>query len=213
MEKVRNWYWEKKALKTVQALKKNDFDAEYFPTTAEAVSKVVEIAASAKTIGVGGSVTVRGLNILDVLEGQGKVIYDHWKPSLSREESMRIRRTQLTCDLFLTGTNTLTLNGEIVNIDGVGNRVCSMIFGPKKVVILAGVNKIVRDVHEAVRRIYEVVSPMNCKRLGRNTPCGETGICNDCKSPDRICRITVILNRKPHLSDISVYLIGEELGF
>jgi len=213
MEKVRNWYWERKAMKAIQALKKNDFDAEYFPTTAEAVSKVMEIAAPAKTIGVGGSVTVRGLNILDVLEGQGKAIYNHWKPSLSPEESMRIRRIQLTCDLFLTGTNALTLNGEIVNIDGVGNRVCAMTFGPKKVVILAGVNKIVRDVHEAVRRIYEVASPMNSKRRGNNTPCAKTGICNDCKSPDRICRITVILNRKPNLTDISVYVIGKELGF
>lgn len=213
MEKVRNWYWEKKAMKAVQALKKNEFDAEYFPTTAEAVSKVMGIAASVKTIGVGGSVTVRSLNILEVLEGQGKAIYDHWKPSLSLEESMRVRRAQLTCDLFLTGTNAVTLNGEIVNIDGAGNRVCAMTFGPKKVVILAGVNKIVRDVHEAVRRIHEVASPMNCKRRGDNTPCGESGICNDCKSPNRICRITVILNRKPKLTDISVYLIGSELGF
>ncbi len=213
MKEVKNWYLEKKAQKTIKALKGNGFDAEYFPTGEEAVKKVIEIAASAETVGAGGSVTLRELKILDALEEQGKTIYDHWKPSLSPEEILKIRRAQLTCDLFLSGTNALTLDGDIVNIDGAGNRVGAMTFGPKKVVILSGVNKIVGDVHEAIRRIHEVASPMNCKRLGFKTPCGETGLCNDCDSPQRTCRITVILNRKPVFTDISVYIIGEEMGF
>lgn len=211
MGDVRNWYWEKKAEKAVEALKGNWFDAEYLPTGEEAARRVIKMAESAQTIGVGGSITVRELNILDLLEGQGKVIYDHWRPSLSPEEIMRIRRGQLTCDLFLTGANAITLDGEVVNADSIGNRVCAMSFGPKKVVILAGVNKIVGDVHEAVRRI-RTIAPMNCRRLGRRTPCAETGTCSDCESPDRICRITVILNRKPALTDISVFLIGREMG-
>jgi hypothetical protein len=213
MEDVKNWYVEKKAQKAIEALKGNGFDADFFPTGEEAAKKVIEIAASAKTVGVGGSVTVRELKIMDVLEEQGKTILDHWKPSLSPEEILEIRRAQLTCDLFLSGTNALTLNGEIVNIDGTGNRVCAMTFGPKKVVILSGVNKIAGDTHDAVRRIHEVASPMNCRRLGLKAPCGETGLCYDCDSPHRACRITLILKRKPVLTDISVYIIGEEFGF
>jgi len=213
MEEVRNWYCEKIGHKAVSALKRNWFDAEYFPSCEEASRRVIEIAQPYKTIGAGGSITVRNLNILNVLEKQGKVIYDHWRPSLSPEEIVSIRRAHLTCDLFLTGANAITLHGEIVNIDGAGNRVCAMTFGPKKVVILAGVNKIVRDVHEGIRRIHEIASPLNCKRLGIKSPCGETGFCNDCESPNRACRITVILERKPMLTDISVFIIGKKMGF
>ena len=168
-----------------------------------------------KSIGVAGSVTVRELNILAALEGKGKDIYDIWDPSLSPEELLQTRRAQLTCDLFLTGTNALTLNGEIVNIDGTGNRVAAMAFGPKKVVVIAGVNKIVRDSDEAIKRIHEIASPMNCRRMRDHlkTPCGETGICNDCRSPHRACRITTIMNQRPLQADISVYIIGKEIGF
>jgi hypothetical protein len=213
MEDVKRWYWEKIGEKAVSALKKNLFDAQYFHSPEEASKKVIEIAQAYRTIGAGGSVTVRELNVLDILEKQGKVIYDHWRPSLTPEEILNIRRAHLTCDLFLTGANAITINGEIVNIDGAGNRVGAMTFGPKKVVILAGINKIVRDVHEGIRRIHEFASPLNCKRLGIKSPCGETGLCNDCESPNRACRIVLILKRKPMLTDISVYIIGKEMGF
>jgi L-lactate utilization protein LutB len=153
------------------------------------------------------------LNILDLLKEQGKTVYDHWTGlPPGHEEVMRIRRAHLTCDLFLTSTNAITLKGEIVNIDGAGNRTSAMSFGPKKVVILAGINKIVRDIDEGIRRIHEVAAPLNCRRGSYKTPCYETGICASSKSGLHICCITLIFNRKPLETDISVFLIGEVLG-
>ena len=144
------WHSEQKAQRAIKALKKNGFDAEYFDTGEEAVKKVVEIAGPAQTIGVGGSVTIRDLNLIDLLEQQGKTVFDHWTGiPPGEEEDLQIRRAHLTCDLFLTSTNALTLRGELVNIDGVGNRTNAMSFGPKKVIFLVGTNKIVRDIDEA----------------------------------------------------------------
>lgn len=207
------WFWEKQAQRVIRALKKKGFDAEYFPTREGAVERTMKIAASVQAVGVGGSVTLRQLNILDLLKEQGKTVYDHWTGlPPGHEEDMRIRRAHLTCDLFLTSTNAITLKGEIVNIDGAGNRTSAMSFGPKKVVILAGINKIVRDIDEGIRRIHEVAAPLNCRRGGYKTPCYETGICASSKSGLHICCITLIFNRKPLETDISVFLIGEVLG-
>ncbi len=208
------WFREKQSQRVIQALKKKGFDAEYFPTSEGAVEKTMEIAASAQTVGMGGSITLRQLNILELLKEQGKTVYDHWSGlAHGNEEDMRIRRAQLTCDLFLASTNAITLKGELVNIDGTGNRTDAMSFGPKKVVILAGINKIVRDIDEGIRRVHEVAAPLNCRRGGYKTPCYETGICASSKSGLHICCITVIFNRKPMLTDISVFLIGQVLGF
>ncbi len=122
-------------------------------------------------------------------------------------------RRQLTCDLFLTGTNALTLSGCLVNIDATGNRVASMIFGPKKVIVVAGRNKLVEgDIAAAVKRVKERSSPPNARRLNFNTPCAMTGFCCDCKSPDRICRVTTIIDRRPRQTDMLVLVVNEEMG-
>jgi hypothetical protein len=210
---ANKWYWETKAGRVIRALKKNGFDAEYFQTGKEVAKKVMEIAAPYQIVGVGGSVTIRDLNIMEPLKRQGKTVLDHWTGiTPGQEEDMRIRRGHLTCDLFLTSTNAITLKGEIVNIDGAGNRTNAMSFGPKKVVFLVGINKIVKDIEEGIRRIHEVCTPLNCRRGGYKTACYETGICSPTAPGLHICCITSILNRKPMLTDISVYLIGEVLG-
>jgi hypothetical protein len=124
-----------------------------------------------------------------------------------------IMRRQLTCDLFLTGTNALTLSGCLVNIDATGNRVGSMLFGPKKVIVVAGRNKLVDgDIADALKRIKEWSSPPNARRLNFNTPCAKTGFCCDCNSPERICRITTIIDRKPRQTDLRVLVVNEEMG-
>ncbi|HBA56184.1 MAG TPA: lactate utilization protein C, partial [Syntrophorhabdus aromaticivorans] len=117
-------------------------------------------------------------------------LLDHWKEGLAKEEMNAIRLQQLTCDLFLSSANAITEHGDIVNIDGFGNRVSAMIFGPKKVIIIAGYNKIVPDVPAALDRIKRVAAPMNAKRLNLSLPCAETGHCHDCTSEERICRVT-----------------------
>jgi len=119
----------------------------------------------------------------------------------------------LSCDLFLSSSNAVTMNGELVNIDGAGNRVNSITYGPGKVILVSGYNKLVDDVQDAIKRIKNVVTPMNARRLKIDVPCAKTGKCSDCNSPQRMCRAMVILERKPLLTDILVILVGEELGY
>jgi hypothetical protein len=140
-------------------------------------------------------------------------VHDHWQQGLSREEDLEIRRNQVLSACFLCSVNALSVSGELVNVDGIGNRTNGMAFGPEKVVIIAGMNKVALDLEAALRRVKEVAAPMRAKSLSMETPCAETGICNDCNAPQRICRITTILHRKPMLTDVSVVLINEELGF
>jgi hypothetical protein len=150
---------------------------------------------------------------LERLEAQGNVLLNHWKPGHTQEEVIQIRKAQMTCDLFLCSANAITMNGEVVNIDGVGNRVNASVFGPGKVIMVAGYNKIVEDVPEAIKRIKNVASPLNARRLNIDVPCAKIGKCVDCNSPNRICRAVVIHERRPTLTDILIILVGEELGF
>jgi len=158
--------------------------------------------------------SIVGMGVEARLQNLGKQILNHAHPSLSRDEKLEVMRSQLTCDLFLSGCNALTLSGELVNIDGVGNRVASMIFGPRKVIVVAGRNKLVDGgIQEAITRIKNHATPPNAKRLNYNTPCARTGFCSDCNSPDRICRATSIIDRKPRLTDFHVLVVNAELGF
>lgn len=208
-----NWAYEKKCQKAVESLKKNGFTAVYCTTRKEAVDYIVNQAKEAFTIGFGGSMTLVELNVAEVLKEMGKELLNHNAPNLSSEEKMAIRRRQLTCDLFLTSTNALTLTGNLVNIDGTGNRAASMFFGPRKIIIIAGRNKIVGSIEEGLNRIKMYAAPANARRLNLSTPCASTGFCADCNSPERICRITTILERKPLLTDIHVLVVNEDLGF
>ena len=157
--------------------------------------------------------TTRGLGLVEALKAKDVTLLDHWKEGLTKDEIAEIRIRQLTADLFITGANAITENGEIVNIDGIGNRVNATAFGPKKVIIIAGYNKIVPDMNAAFDRIKKYAAPMNAKRLNLQLPCVETGYCHDCKSEARICRVISIMQKRPASTGISVFLINEELGF
>ena len=213
MDPNKQWWVEERAKRAVEKLVAHDFEAIYVPTKEEAVRELWKRFIPKQKIGVGGSVTIRGLGVLEKLEAQGYTIHDHWKPGLSRENGLEIRKIQMTSDLFLTSANAITLGGELVNIDGIGNRVNSMTFGPGKVILVAGYNKIVEDVQEGIKRIKNVASPLNARRLNIDVPCAKVGKCVDCNSPNRICRVLVIHERKPSWTDILIILVGEELGF
>ncbi|MBM4308122.1 MAG: lactate utilization protein [Deltaproteobacteria bacterium] len=213
MDPIRQWWIAEKAKKTVEKLEAHDFKAVFVKDKKEAVEEIWKYVNPKQKIGLGGSVTVRELGIVERLEAQGNVLLNHWKPGLPAEEILQIRKAQMTCDLFLCSANAITLNGEVVNIDGVGNRVNASVFGPGKVIMVAGYNKIVEDVQEAIQRIRNVASPLNAKRLNIDVPCAKIGKCVDCNSPNRICRAVVIHERRPTLTDILVIIVGEELGF
>lgn len=210
---LKKWHYEKKIARTVKALESNFFPAEYFTNRESLLKRIVEQTKQGDKIGFGGSVTIRELGIVEQMKKTGVVVLDHWRDGLESHDIAAIRISQLTADLFLTSANAITEKGEIVNIDGIGNRVNAMTFGPKKVIVVAGINKIVYDIEAAIDRIKKVAAPMNAKRLNLPLPCAETGYCHDCNSDKRICRIVSILLKKPGQTDISVYLINEELGY
>jgi len=197
----------------VKALKKNGFDALYVRDIQDAAKKVMSFIKKGTTVGFGGSMTIRALRIADQAKELGATILDHNVPGLSPEEKMKILRSQLTCDVFVSGSNAITLNGEIVNVDGNGNRVAALSFGPAKTVVVVGVNKIVRDLEEAQGRIETYAAPMNNKRLDRPNPCVKAGICQDCSTETRICRAYQVLRRRPSLSDFTVVVVGSYLGY
>ena len=197
----------------VENLKKNNFAVHVAENKEEGAQIVRSLIEKGATIGVGGSVTIDQLDILDGLESEGHLIFNHNKAGLTPQQVLDFRRRELTCDVFLTSTNALTEKGELVNIDGVGNRVAALTFGPKRVVVATGINKIVADVHAGIARIGSVAAPLNNKRLKKDMPCTKVGHCVDCQLPGRICNVTTITKKRPPLTDIHIVLIKEELGY
>ncbi len=210
---LTDWKYQQRCERTVQALSQNGFTAVYCPTAQEAFDYIIQEAADAQCVGFGGSLSIIDMAVADKLEDMGKEILSHQDPTLALEERVRIMRRQLTSDLFLTGTNALTLTGHLVNTDNTGNRAASMFFGPKKVIVVAGRNKLVDgNREEAISRIKASAAPPNARRLRFKTPCAETGLCVDCDSPQRICRVTTIVERKPPFTDIRVLVVNEDMG-
>ncbi len=209
----QKWLWEKKGEKCLKNLTKHGFDAHFTDNCEDAAALILKMAADFNSFGFAGSDTTRKLELPEKLKSLGKTVYDHWEPDMSPEENLDCRKQQMTADCFMCSANAISLTGEIINVDGVGNRTNAMSFGPKKVIVVAGMNKVAKNLEAAIDRIHEVAAPMRAKSLGIETPCGKTGICGDCNDPMRLCRITTILHRRPMMTDLSVVLINESLGF
>jgi len=213
-EELVCWSHEQKCQKAVESLGKHGFTALFCPTPEDAADYILATATDAQSIGFGGSMSVVGLGVEARLKDLGKEILNHGKSDLSREQRLEIMRRQLTCDLFLSGCNALTLNGELINIDATGNRVASMFFGPRRVIVVAGRNKLVDgSVQDAIARVKNWATPPNAKRLSFKTPCASTGFCSDCNSPERLCRVTTIIERKPRFTDVRVLVVNADMGF
>ncbi len=213
-EDLVNWTHEQKCRRAVASLDRNGFTARYCADPQEAADYIIAGAAEAVTVGFGGSMSIVALGVEQLLREQGKEILNHSTPGLSPAEKLAILRLQLTCDLFLSGCNALTLNGELVNIDATGNRVGAMLFGPRRVIVVVGRNKLVDGtVQDAIERVKAWATPPNAKRLNFKTPCSSTGFCSDCNSPDRLCRITTIIDRKPRFTDLHVLVVNSDMGF
>lgn len=207
------WHNETIGKKAVAALQRNHFEACYVETKEEAAEKALALIADGASVGIGGSMTIAALDLEPRLQEKGCTIYNHNRAGLAPEESMALRRKEILADVFLCSSNAVTLDGQLVNTDGSGNRVAAMCFGPKKVVVVAGVNKLVETVEDGRRRIASVAAPVNAKRLRRATPCAQTGCCADCASPERICRVTAVMHQKPLSVAFAVILVGESLGY
>lgn len=198
-------------IKTLESLEKNGMNPSYFDDSDSAVNYLIGNISDDATVGIGGSMTVKSLGIPEKLIERGNKVYFHWlesTPSAMDEAREKASRA----DVYLSSTNALTEEGKLVNIDGLGNRVASMIYGPKKVYILCGINKITKNLDEALQRIKDNTYK-NARRLKLETPCAYTEKCTDCSSPQRMCSVTTIIERRPYKTDFEVIIIGQELGY
>ena len=198
----------------VQKLKENlergGFTVSYYDTAAEATAALVE-AIQGKTVGMGGSCTLRDMGLYEALSEHNEV-YWHWKQQPINEARNKANAAQV----YLTSANGVAETGEIINIDGDGNRLAATTFGDKKVYIVIGINKIAPDFHSALHRARNIAAPLNARRLNKQTPCalGDEIKCYDCKGPGRICKgMTVLFGKMGGVSEMEVVIIGEELGY
>lgn len=195
-----------------KALEKNGMKA-YLVEDAQAARELVNaMIKDHETVCDGGTMTLQETGILDMPNHRDLVFHSHSDPTMTREQSDAEARKAFSADTFIASTNAVTLQGELVNIDGHGNRVSAMIFGPKQVIIVAGYNKIVEDEEAAKKRIREIAAPANSVRLHKQTPCSKTGSCQDCYSKDRICSSYVKINYDKE-DRIRVILIAEAYGY
>lgn len=197
----------------IKNLAKRRMDAYYCKTAEEAKELALSLVPSGSTASFGGSMTLEESGILAALRAKEDITLIDRATGKSPEEIKKMYHDALSCDYYFMSTNAITSDGELVNIDGTGNRVAALIYGPENVIIIAGMNKVAANVDEALSRIHNTATPMNCQRLNKKTPCAATGVCSDCLSPDCICNQVVITRRSGIEGRIKVILVGEELGY
>lgn len=192
--------------KVQQALERRGYTVRTFAAAEEAAA-YLDGAIDGKTVGFGGSATLDALGVYDKLAAHNTVIW-HWK-----QEANAARKAAMQTQVYLSSANGLAESGEIVNIDGTGNRVTMAAYGPEKVYYICGVNKLCPDITSAIDRARNVAAPQNAKRLGLDTPCVKDGVCHNCQSPQRICNVMDITLRRPGAVEVELWIIQEELGY
>lgn len=205
--------------KTIRNLRKNNMEVFYAEKKENVKDIVKSLINDSDTVAVGGSVTLEECEIIDYLRCGKFKFLDRYEKGLSSEEINEIFIKSFGADVYLSGTNAVTEDGYLYNADGNSNRVAAICFGPKSVIIIAGINKIVKDVREAEKRVKMIAAPKNCERLSMNTYCAKTGSCagkdmfGGCKSPDRICCNYVLSGYQRKKNRIKIILVGENLGY
>jgi hypothetical protein len=205
---------EQVAKKIIAQLDKRGMGGSYAVSAAQAREEIIAMIPRGATVYRCGSMSAVSM---DLWQGIAKIpgveIIDPFKPGLSFEDSLEPRRKGLMADVMITSTNAITLDGKLVNLDGLGNRVAAMIFGPQKVILVVGMNKVVPDLESAIARVKHYSAPVNAVRMNIKTPCAESGICSDCKTPTRFCNIWSIIEGQRIKGRIHVKLVGENLGY
>ena len=202
-----------KIKKVIKNLEKRNITGHYCETREEAVEQILKLIPQEAVISWGGSMTLGEIGIKEALAEKNYNVFDPMKETES-EKAMEARRKALASDVFLSSANAITMDGEIVNIDGVGNRVAAIVFGPKKVILVAGANKLVFDERDAIDRIKNDACPPNCVRLGKETPCAVTGKCAQCLTKGQtICCHTVTTRFSIQDDRLHVVLVNDILGY
>jgi hypothetical protein len=210
----RKWWYRQRANLAVEALRRNRFEAAFFEDREQAVAHVLQLVPQGSVVGFGDSLTLREIAVFDALTEHGCELINPpaVQDQLSAEDKRKLRFGCFTSDVYFCSANAVTLDGKVVNVDGIGNRVAPTIFGPPKVIIVAGANKLANDVEGALARVKREAAPLHAWRDGYEVPCGHTGVCNECRGPNRMCRVTVIHEGPAKQTETHVVLIGEDLG-
>ena len=200
------------AEKMIKNLKRRNFEAIYCPTAAEAVEKISAMMPDGSTVTWGGSMTIRDMGLTAALHKRDLKVLDS-DLAADRDEAQRIYREAFSADFYLSSVNAISEDGVIVNIDGNGNRVAAITFGPKKVIFVVGLNKVAQDVSAALARARSTASPINAARFDIKTPCQVDGVCHNCNSPESICNYIHFMRNSHPAGRHTVVLVGEELGY
>lgn len=212
MQEYIKRYYDKRGEVLVKNLKSRHFDAWYCSTKEEALRKALEIIPEGSTVGWGGVMSAHQIGLIEALNQGNYIAYDRDKFATAAEKEL-CARNSMFADFFLTSANGLSMDGEMVNIDGAGNRVSAIIYGPKNVLVIAGMNKVEDDLEAAINRARTVAAPTNKQRFDPNTPCAVTGVCADCKSEGCICNHIVVTRHCRPAGRIKFILVGVPLGF
>lgn len=204
-------FYEKQAETIIRALKKRQMTGQYCPDAKSAVEHVLSLIPEGSTVTWGGSESLRESGLTDALKNAPVTLWD--RADVKPEDMKAFYRKSFCADYYLMSANAITLDGELVNIDGSGNRVAALSYGPDHVILLVGMNKAAPDLRAAVERIHNVAAPPNCVRLGLETPCTKDGVCHNCFSPQKICNILHVQQFSRTPGRIHVVLVGEPLGF
>ena len=199
--------------KTIESLRKNRISSQYIDSGTNIFSVIDTFISPGMTIGVGDSETLKQLKVYDYIKSLKVTYLDKYESSLSKEEKQNIYIKNFSSDLFISGINALTVDGKIYNLDGNGSRVAPIIYGPKKVLLICGINKIVKSDIEAYERIRTKAAPVDAKRLNKKTPCVVTGKCMNCHSPDKICNYYTIIQGQFDEKRINVLIVNGEYGY
>lgn len=208
-----NWVNEKKIEKTIKNLEKNNIKGYYAKSNNELINIIKHIAKEGEMVSVGGSITLFETNVIDLLRSGRYNFLDRYKENLTPDDIKEIYRKAFYADTYFSSVNAITEEGEIFNVDGNGNRVAAMLYGPDKVILVVGVNKIVKNIDEAIKRNKYLSGPANAKRLNMNTPCAKVGYCMECQSDDRICCEYTVIKRQRRANRMNVIFINDILGF
>ena len=206
-------YYENVAATIIKNLEKRRMNGFYCADKESAIAKVLELIPAGSSVGWGGSMTLKENGFFDALADANAYQIIDRDTAKTKEEEKKIYSDICAANVFLMSTNAITLEGELVNVDGRGNRVSFLCYGPDKVIVVAGMNKVVTDVEDGIKRVRNMAAPPNCVRLNKKTPCAITGACADCYSPDCICAQTVVTRLSFYPGRINVILVGEELGY
>ena len=212
MNKFRKWKAQKVAEEMLEVLKFKGYDAHYAEDLTEAKEKILSMIPAGSSVALGGSETLSAMDMINTIKNGDYKYFDRYQ-NIPFEETVEIYRQSMLADFLVTGTNVLTRNGELVNMDSSGNRVAGIVFGPKRVIIALGTNKVVDTLEDALKRLKQI-APMNAKRVGHKVPCNETGKCMNCELQASVCNsISIVNSGRKFEGRISIIIIAEEIGF